>query len=245
MDFDAQAGQIACRHPRQVRAHRPDEAVDALHQDDAGVDRVDHAVVAPERPPGELAQLARHLNARRAAADDDEGHEAPALLRIGLRLGQLERAEDLAPQRQSVVEGLHAAGGGAELVVAEIGARGPAGDDEAVVADGERLAEFVDVDLAGLGIDVLHLAEDHAQRRVVPQHVADGGCDLALGEDAGGHLVEERLKEVVVGPVDQGDADGRPLEGAGSEEPPEAGPDDDHMVPPVAAHGSRSTTIWT
>ena len=89
--------------------HGPDEPVDALHQDDAGVDRVDHAVVAPERPPGELAQLARHLDPGRAAADDDEGHEPPALLRVRLGLGQLEGAEDLAPQGQGVVERLHAA----------------------------------------------------------------------------------------------------------------------------------------
>ena len=66
--------------------------------------RVDHAVVAPQRPPGELAELARHLHAGRAASDDDERHEAPALLGVRLGLGQLEGAEDLAPQRQGVVE---------------------------------------------------------------------------------------------------------------------------------------------
>ena len=77
----------------------------------------------------------------------------------------------------------------------------------------------------------LHLAQDHAQRRVVAQHVADGGGDLALGEDPGGHLVEQGLEEVVVGPVDQGDADRRPLEGPGGEEAAEAAADDDDVVP--------------
>ena len=110
----------------------------------------------------------------------------------------------------------------AELVVTEVGARRAAGDDEAVVADGERLAELVDVDLAGLDVDVLHLAEDRAQVRIVPQDVADGGRDLTLREDPGGHLVQQGLEEMVVGPVDEGDPHLGPLEGAGGEEPAEA-----------------------
>ena len=138
-----------------------------------------------------------------------------------------------------------------ELVVAEVGARGPAGDDEAVVADGQRFAELVDVDLAGLDVDVLHLPEDRAQVRVVPQDVADGRRDLALREDPGRHLVQQGLEEMVVGPVDEGDPHLGPLEGAGGEEPAEATPDDDDVVQPGVdvgpgpCHRSRSTTIWT
>ena len=89
----------------------------------------------------------------------------------------------------------------------------------------------------GLDVDVLDLTEDHAQGRVVPQHVADGGRDLTLREDAGGHLVEQRLEQVVVGPVDEGDPHGRALEGAGGEQAAEAAPDDDDVVP-------RSPSRW-
>ena len=71
-------------------------------------------------------------------------------------------------------------------------------------------------------VDVLHLAQDHAQRRIVAEDVADGRCDLALREDPGGHLVEQGLEEVVVGPVDEGDPHRRPLEGPGGEEAAEA-----------------------
>ena len=125
VDLHAHAGEIALGHPGQVRPHRADEPVDALHQDDAGLDGVDRAVVAAQRPPRELAQLPRHLDPGGAAADDDEGHEAPALLGVRLGLGQLEGAEDVAPQRQSVVQGLHAARELPELVVTEVGARPP------------------------------------------------------------------------------------------------------------------------
>ncbi len=88
----------------------------------------------------------------------------------------------------------------------------------------------------------LHLTEDDAQGRVVPQDVADGGRDLALREDPGGHLVEQGLEEVVVRPVDDGDADGRPLEGAGGEEAAEAAADDDDVVELVAGAGAVPVT---
>ena len=109
------------------------------------------------------------------------------------------------------------------------------------------------MDLACLDVDVLHLAENGAQGRIVPQHVAYGGRDLALREDPGGHLVQQGLEEMVIGPVDEGDPHVGPFEGTGGEQPAEAAPDDDHVVQPavdagrrpVPGHRSRSTTIWT
>ncbi len=132
-------------------------------------------------------------------------------------------------------------------VVPEVRGRGAAGDDETVVADPQRPAELVGVDLAGLEIDVFHLRQDDPQRLVVPQHVADGGSDLPLREDAGRHLVEQRLEEVMVRAVDERDPHGRTLERASGKEPSEAASDDHDMVPRVAAHAhsSRSTTVWT
>ena len=47
---------------------------------------------------------------------------------------------------------------------------------------------------------------------VVAQHVADGRRDLPLREDAGGHLVQQRLEEVMVGAVDQRDPHRGPLQ---------------------------------
>ena len=105
------------------------------------------------------------------------------------------------------------------------------------------------MDLTGLDVDLLDFTQDHPQGRVVAQDVADGRRDLPLREDAGGDLVEQGLEQVVVCPVDQGDPDRRPLEGAGREEAAEATPDDDHVVSSVVgvgpAHSSRSTTVWT
>ena len=92
-------------------------------------------------------------------------------------------------------------------------------------------------DLAGVRIDVLHLAQDDAHGGVVAEDVADSRGDLPFREDAGRHLVEQGLEEVVVGAVDQRDPDRCPPQGLGGEEAAEARADDHHMVP-------ASSTWW-
>ena len=118
-----------------------------------------------------------------------------------------------------------------ELVVTEVGLPGPGGDDQAVVGNREvlpvgriavtvRASRSKPVDLGELDLDVALTAKDVADRR----------GDLALREDARGHLVEQRLEQVVVDPVDQGHLDwGAPQEACG-EEPTEAASDDDDPV---------------
>ena len=59
--------------------------------------------------------------------------------------------------------------------------------------------------------------------------MANGGGDLDGRKDAGGDLVEQRLEQVVVRPVDEGHADGRPSQCAGGREAAEPAADDDDM----------------
>ena len=58
-----------------------------------------------------------------------------------------------------------------------------------------------------------------------------GGGDLAGREDAGGHLVEQRLEQVVVATVDEHDVDGPVPQQLGGGQPAEAAPDDHDPVP--------------
>jgi hypothetical protein len=56
------------------------------------------------------------------------------------------------------------------------------------------------------------------------------GRDVALGEHPGGDLVQERLEEVVVGPVDDHHLHRRPPQRLRGEQPREAAADDDDAV---------------
>jgi hypothetical protein len=145
-------------------------------------------------------------------------------------LGTLEGGEDAAAQLQGVVDGLHARGELGEVVVAEVRLPGACGDHQAVVGQRRRGALAGEREGAGVGVDVQHVPEQDAGVRLTAQDLAGGGCDLALGQDAGGHLVQQRLEQVVDGPADQRDVDVGVRELLDGEEAAEAGAHDDDVV---------------
>ncbi len=97
-----------------------------------------------------------------------------------------------------------------------------------------------------LDVDLAHLGQQDGQVAHPAQHVTDGRRDLPLREDPRGHLVQEGLEEVVVGPVDDGDPHRRPLQRACGEEAAEAAAHDDDVVFGVGrAHRRVFTTVST
>ena len=82
--------------------------------------------------------------------------------------------------------------------------------------------------------------------RLAAQHAAQRRGDLALGEDAGRDLVEQRLEQVVVGAVDEGDLDRRASERLRRVEAAEASTDDEDamcagVMPPFYVHALRES----
>ncbi len=137
--LDPHLGQALDGAVAELLAERAEHRRRGVEQDDARLRRVDAPEVALEGAPGQLGDLAGHLDAGRAGADDDERHEPVDLGLGGRELGELERAEDAAAQLEGVVDRLHAGGVPRELVVAEPGLAGAGGDDERVVGR-DRLA---------------------------------------------------------------------------------------------------------
>ena len=81
---------------------------------------------------------------------------------------------------------------------------------------------------------------------LVAQHVAQRRRDVSLGEDPRRELVEQRLEQVVVGPVDERDVDVGPPQPLGGGESAEAAADDHHLVPASrsrAIHLSRRPSV--
>ena len=130
------------------------------------------------------------FDAGRARADDDERHQAVDLGLVGGQLGQLEGAEDATARLEGVVDALHAGSELGEPVVAEVGLPGAGGADQLVLVRGHPRPSTDEVTVRL--VDVGDLAEHHAGVLVPANDLARGGRDLALGEDAGGHLVEQR-----------------------------------------------------
>ena len=117
-----------------------------------------------------------------------------------------------------------------ELRVPEVGLARAGGDDQAVVRDFASPSNALHGEAAGVEIDADDLAEDDGRVPLVPQDVANRRRDVAFGEDSRRELVEQRLEQVVVRPVDHRDVDvgaPQPLRG---EEPTEPATDDRHAM---------------
>ena len=125
--------------------------------------------------------------------------------RCGLR--HLECSEDAPAQLERVVDRLHARRVQRELVVPEVRLVGAGRDDQAVVGISIGSSGAGRVHHLPVEIEAGHLGELHLHVLCLPQDVAQRRRDLAGRQDAGGHLVEERLEQMVVAPVDQRDLD--------------------------------------
>ena len=190
---------------------------------------------------GELADLAGHLDAGRAGADDDERQPRRAPLRVGLELGGLESLEDPSAYLERAVERLDLERERAPLVVSEVGIAGPAGDHQEVVGDRPALCRGSRArrKLAPLQVEAFDLAHQHRHIAPAAEDLAQRGGDLARRQRAGRHLVAQRLEQVVVVTVDQrhiGVEASQPLDG---EHPAEAAADHDHVRAPRRPLRSR------
>ena len=183
-----------------------------------------------QRTARQLGDLPCQLDAGRAGADDRERQPRLARGGVGLELGDLESTEDPPAQLERVVDRLHPGRVKGVLVVTEVRLRRPARDDQAVVGQRRRLPQRVDRQLPVIDVHVDDLAEDDARIALMSQYVADRRRDVALGEYAGGDLVEQGLEEVVVGAVDHNHLDWRAAQRLGGEQPGEPATDDDDAV---------------
>jgi hypothetical protein len=177
---------------------------------------------------GQLGELPGHLDAGGAA--DHEGEPRRPRLVIVRELGHLESAEYARPHVQGVPDGLQARRVRRELIVTEVTLAPAGGDDQAVVRRYRHGPLRRRRHRAGGDVDRGDLADQHAQVALPAEDLAGGRGHVALGQDAGRHLVEQRLEQVVGVPVDQGDADTRLTQRLGGKQPAEAGTNHDDAV---------------
>ena len=119
----------------QRRRESRQQARAGLDQHDARVAGIDAAEVVAQRHVGQLGDGAGHLDAGRAAADHDEGEQAPPLSRVVAPLGLLEGGQDAAADAGGVVDLLQAGRDALPVVVAEIGVPRAGRQHEIVVGD--------------------------------------------------------------------------------------------------------------
>ena len=185
--------------------------------------RIDAAEVGREREASELGDRTGELDARRPCADDDEAQQAFAARGVGLHLGRFERAQDTAADRRRVVDRLQPRSERLPVVVAEIRVRRARRDDEVI----ERQRAIAKLDDAPRRVDGSDFAEQHRRVALPAQNRADRPRDIRRRQACRRDLVEQRLEQVIVVPVDDRDVGVGARERLRGEQPAESCADDD------------------
>ena len=168
--------QRALRIGREIVGKARQHARACLDQHDARLARIDMAEVARQRVLCEIGDGAGEFDAGRAGADDDEGEQRRAPLRIGLALGALEGDEDAPPQRRGVFQRLQPRRERLPFVMAEISVTRAGREHQRVI--GNAVAVIEQHALARR-IDAVDVGEQRRHLGTVAQKIADRPGDLA------------------------------------------------------------------
>ncbi len=210
-DVDAEGGERLLSLRGELRRVRGQDARPPFDEEDAGLRRVDRAELATQRVARDLAERARELDSRGPGSDDHEREERAPLGGIRRRLRALEREQDAAPHLDRVLERLQARRRGLPIVVPEVVVAHAGGDDQDVV--GKLAARRQDA--AAGDVESGHVFEQDARVPAPLQDRPEGRGDVRGREGTRRHLIEKRLEEMEIPPVENGDLDRERPEAAG------------------------------
>lgn len=182
---------------------------------------------------GHFRDDAGKFDARRPGADHGEGQKRLAGGRVLLELRLFEGKQHAAADGGRILQRLQPRRHRLPFVVAEIGMRRARGDHQCIVADRLPTPER---HRFGGGIDAGHLAQKRRHLRPVAIEMADRPGDLGSGDQRGCDLVEQRLEQVMISPVDQRDAHRRARKPVDELQPAKPSTDDDDMMPVLHGH---------
>ena len=232
LDLDAEQVQLAQRPGGQVVAERAEHRAERVDQDHPGLARVDVLVLPGQRAVGQLGDLPGHLHAgrrrRRPPRRSASGRSsAGSVCRSASSNAPKIRARSSRASSMLFMPGAKSANSSLPKYDWEAPAATISVSYSHRVVDAGRRPPTTVLASTSTPVTVPSRTSTLSCRA---QHLADRRGDLALGEDAGRHLVEQRLEQVVRGAVDQRDLDRRAPQRLGGEQPAEPRSDDHHAV---------------
>ena len=223
MHLDTDSFELLARFLREARRERRQQAVVALHQDDARVTRVNAAEVVDQCLTSDLAQGTRELGAGRPSADDHECHPRTAARWIRFALSCLVCQQDPPANLERILNCLQPRCMAVPGIVAKVRVRRTRREDQVIVSERTLPQE----QLSPFEVDSNSLRENHARVLLPPQDTADRCRDVARIQSCGRYLIEKRLEEVMVASVDKSDAYRCLAKSLGRVQAAKPSPDDD------------------
>lgn len=210
----------------QVFRERREDGWARFDQDDARNRRIDIVEFRTQRLPRNLAKGAGHFDAGGSAANQHVCQQPPLVDGIRLALRLFECDQQPPPDRQRIVQRLEARGGRRPLVVAKIRVRGTRSHDQVVVAEG--VAAVQRDGLRGR-VDVFDRRQQHPQPRLLSQDPPDRRGNVTRRQPGRRHLIQQRLEDVVIEPIDQRHLAGHVLKAARRRKARKPAADDDDL----------------
>jgi hypothetical protein len=211
------------------------DALGAFDENDASARWVDIAEIVAQRVVRNFGKRASQLDAGWSSAHDDEGQPGAELLGIAFALGSLEGEQNAATHVDRVLNCFQSGGEFLPLIVAEILMTRTGGHRQGVVFEGAITQNYASV----LYVNVRGFRQPNGHVLLFSKYLAKGRGNIGRRERPGGHLVEQRLKKMVIHAVEQAYLDGRVLERARQAQPAKTTPDDDNFVLPSHLANSR------
>ena len=185
--------------------------------------------VLPQRLARDLGERAGQLDAGRSAADDHERQQAPLHGGVRLPLRRFERQQHPPPDLERIVERLQPGRARRPLGVAEVRMRRAGRDDQVVVRHLVAARPALEDHATGRDVDGLHVGQQDTHVLLMAQHPADRRRDVAGRQRGRGHLIQQRLEQVVVVAVESVTRTGAPASARAACETAEAAADDHHV----------------
>ena len=113
------------------------------------------------------------------------------------------------------------------FIVAEIGMPGARGQHQSVVV---QSAAVIERHSPALGVDGGHGAEQGGDLLALAHQMSNGPRNFGSRKQRGAHLIWQRLKQMVIALIDDGDPDVRPGQSLGCCQTGETGADDEDVM---------------
>ena len=201
-DIHAEMDELPLGFFRKAGRQMRQDARSAFEQNDVRLRGINAAEIQIHHRARQFGEGAGEFHAGRPAANHDNGHEPVVFDGVGFIFSFFKREQDTAAEAQRVVESLEAGRELLPFVVAEVAGVAAQREHEIVVFQRARFEEHFLL----REVETDRLVEQHGDVGTVGQDGADGLRDIRGGQRAGGHLIEQRLEQMMVGPVNDRDA---------------------------------------
>ena len=243
---DAKRAELPFSARREAFCEPGEDAWPGLYQQDACSSGVRPAVVPREHVTCELGDLPGHLDSGRSGSDNHERQPRRARGPIPLGIGRLEREEDPVAQLQRSLQRLQLGREAGPSVVPEVRVARTGGDGKDVIPERDARAavrQAGDLDDTRCHVERGHLAEDDLRVALPAQGRPERNRHLGGRKGSRRDLVNERLKEKEVLPVDKRHPHIRPPQPPNGEQPTEPSTDNKYLAHGPQHHRARNAGL--